>query len=85
MKRALLLLVFLAACKSGEQKFCESAKADRFFDPTRPGLCEEIYRKLSPEDRACVDKCMRSSSAAGCFTKCNLGSDDNGSHQLRMH
>jgi hypothetical protein len=74
-------LLLLCSCKSGEEKYCDSAKTQRLYDPLRPGLCQETYRKLTPTERACVDKCIgKSPDATVCYGLCDLGSKENMHH-----
>jgi hypothetical protein len=70
---ALGLSIFIAGCKSGEEKFCERASAEKILDPASPNpkeKCKEGYRKLDPTQRACVDACVKKPNLDLCTMTC---------------
>lgn len=76
MKRwllAMLVPLVLGACKSNDGEYCARAKEARFYDPQRPGLCEEDYKSFTAKQRDCVNECLSKMSVVDCARSCEIG------------
>jgi hypothetical protein len=76
MKRILLAAFLFCACKSNEGQYCERANQLRLYDPQRPGLCEEEYKRLTLKQRECLDECSAKSSVIDCANSCDTIPDE---------